>query len=796
MILNLKKKNLSIAEKLAVILILACAVIPVSSQTPKPKAPLMGWASWNQYGVNINDSIIRAQADAMVSSGLADAGFKYINIDDGFFNNRNADGSLRINTVKFPYGMKALADYIHSKGLKAGFYSEAGANTCGSIWSSQPGGVGAGLYNHDQQDCDSIFKSWGYDFLKVDFCGGQEQKLDEQTRYTQIKTAIDNTGRTNVNYNVCRWQFPGVWVISLADSWRMSGDINLSPGSVPKWSEIIRIIDQNTFLAPYACAGHYNDMDMLEVGRGLTAEEDKSHFSMWCILSSPLVLGCNLAAMTQQTKDILANTEVIAVSQDTTGLQAKRIWDNGSGLQVWAKNLNGKRSNVFAVVLFNRNTTAAPISVKWKDLNIAGGAYIRDLWSHADMGYKDSMYTATVPAHGVVMLKVTGNGTVLKEVFEAEYAWINNFNLTQNSVVVADQGRAVTDATCSGRAKAGWLGNRADNYIEFREVYADSAGRYPLSVYYQSGENRNMSVTVNGTDTLLSNLNSGGWSTIATKTISVNLNKGYNIIRMSNATGWMPDIDKIKLDLKLKPSMATVINGSDSVCTGATGIKYDVASIAGATSYIWTLPAGVTGSNTARSITVNFDSTAISDTIRVRGVNQYGYGEESALKITMKNNPVRPLISLVDDILQSDAAIGNQWYINSSIIKDSINSTLTPKATGNYYVITTLDGCASQPSNIISYVYVGINDVKNTKGINFFPNPTTGILTISLKNKFDSDYSVDIYDTAGNVLTALMKNKSEKEITVDLSNLTDGVYILRVINAKKCYRVKVNKISY
>ena len=522
--------------------------LSVFSQTAK--TPLMGWSSWNNYGHNINDSIIKAQADAMVSSGLADLGFKYINIDDGFFDGRNADGSLRINATKFPYGMKTLADYIHSKGLKAGFYSEAGANTCGSIWGAQTGGVGGGLYNYDQQDIDSIFKSWGFDFLKVDFCGGQQQGLDEETRYTQIKKAINNTGRTDINFNVCRWQFPGAWVCSVADSWRMSGDINLTPGSIPSWNEILKIIDQNTFLAAYASPGHYNDMDMLEVGRGLSFEEDKSHFSMWCILSSPLVLGNNLANMSEQTKSILTNPEVIAVNQDTTGLQARRIWDNGSGLQVWAKNLNGKLSNERAVVLFNRRDTAASISVKWKDLNLEGPATVRDLWERRDLGIMDSMFTAEIPSHGVVMLKVVGKQNKLQQVFEAEYAWINTFNLTKNSKILPNQGRAVVDTLCSGHAKVAWLGNCADNYIEFRDVYVYSDGKYKLSISYISGENRNITLSVNGIDRVLKKLNSGDWKTIGNKTITVKLNKGYNTIRLSNANGWMPDVDKIQLKVK------------------------------------------------------------------------------------------------------------------------------------------------------------------------------------------------------------------------------------------------------
>jgi len=511
----------------------------------------MGWASWNNYRVNISDSIIKRQTDAMVSSGLAAAGYKYINIDDGFFNGRHADGSLRIDSIKFPNGMKTVADYIHSKGLKAGFYSEAGANTCGSIWDAQKGGIGVGLFNHEQQDIDSIFKNWGYDFLKVDYCGGQVQKLDEKTRYTAIKNAIDNTGRTDINFNVCRWQFPGVWVTSVADSWRISGDID------PSWGSVTSIIDLNTFLAAYSSPGHYNDMDMLEVGMGMTAEEDKSHFSMWCMMSAPLALGNDLTTITQQTKAILTNAEVIAVDQDTTGLQAHLISDNGAGLQIWVKNLNGKQSKERAVVLFNRKATAASMSVKWKDINLSGPATVRNLWSHTDLGSMDSMYTVTVPSHGVIMLKVVGKQCKLQEVFEGEYAWINNFNLTQNSVVIANQGRAVTDAKCSGRAKASWLGNRDDNFIEFRDIYASEAGYYYLTIYYISGENRSATLSVNGIDTVLTNLNSGGWAAISHTTCSIKLNKNYNTVRFSNATGYLPDLDKIQVSKDMPDTIST-----------------------------------------------------------------------------------------------------------------------------------------------------------------------------------------------------------------------------------------------
>jgi len=538
-----KKRIFKITIKL--VLVIYCVLIStnLSSQKTILKTPLMGWASWNNFGVKISESIIKGQVDGMVSSGLIVYGYNYINIDDGFFDGRYDDGTLRVDSVKFPHGMKALADYIHSKGLKAGIYSEAGLNTCGSVYNNQAGGVGAGMLHHEQQDIDLFFKTWGYDFLKVDFCSGKEQFLDEKTLYSAIKAAIDNTGRTDISYNICRWQFPGTWVTTLANSWRISEDITAS------WQSVLNAIDKNAYLSPFVSQGHFNDMDMLEIGRGLTSEEDKSYFSMWCILSSPLILGNDLTNITRHTKEILTNSEVIEVDQDTTGVQAHLIYENDAGLQIWTKNLHGKQSKERAVVLFNRSSKTATMALKWKDLHLTGTVSFRDLWLHKDTVSKDSMFTTTVPSHGVVMLKILGSHSVLQEVFEAEYAWINNFNLTQNSVILADQGRVVKDTTCSGNAKVSSLGKSADNYIEFRDIYSNNSGSYHLTISYLSGENRSAVLSINGKDTILTNLNSGSSEIVKNNTVPVELNKGYNTIRISNMTERLPDIDKIQLNL-------------------------------------------------------------------------------------------------------------------------------------------------------------------------------------------------------------------------------------------------------
>jgi len=541
--------------KLFIVILIICFFAANASLNAagKPKStsnnlPLMGWASWNQFGVKIDENLIKKQADAMVSSGLAAAGFQYLNIDDGFFNGRNANGILRIDSLKFPQGMKYLADYMHAKGLKAGFYTEAGENTCGSQYSDQPGGVGGGLFNHDQQDINLFFNIWGFDFLKVDYCGGLKQKLDEKTRYTEIRKAIDNTGRTNINYNVCRWQFPGTWVSTVANSWRMSHDINFVPGSKPRWKSIVSIINLNKYLAPYASPGHFNDMDMLEVGRGMTIDEDKSHFGMWCMLLSPLVLGLDMTKIREETKAILTNPEVIALNQDPYGIQAQLLAEKDS-VQIWTKHLNGLQSKEFAIAFLNLKAKATPVSIKWKELNIVGSAKVRDLWSRTDLGAMDSAFTATVPGHGISLIKVTAQKTRLKEIFEAEYAWMNNFNLTHNSELVPDQARPISDASCGGKAKVVLIGNNAENFIEFRDVYANKTGNYTLLLYYLSGENRSATIAVNGIEQSLNNLNSGGKQTVAKKSITVALHKGYNVIRISNSTGVAPDIDKIEINL-------------------------------------------------------------------------------------------------------------------------------------------------------------------------------------------------------------------------------------------------------
>lgn len=363
----------------------------------------MGWSSWNHFHVNIDEDIIKAQADFMVSTGMKEAGYTYVNIDDGFFGGRDATGNLLPHPTRFPNGMKVVSDYIHSKGLKAGIYSDAGINTCASYWDKDTIGSGMGLHGHEARDLTLMLKDWNYDFIKVDWCGGDWLGLDEQTSYTKIINLVRKI-RPDVVFNICRWQFPGTWAVPMADSWRISGDI------ANTFESVMHIVDLNADLWKYSSPGHVNDMDMLQVGRGMSYEEDKTHFSMWCMMNSPLLAGNDLRDMSKETIGILTNTELIALNQDPLVYQARRMSEKGN-LEIWAKPLISTMSGQIAVTLLNRTRQEAKISFEPDSLGLvsAKGYTMRDLWAKKDFAKSDrKKVSIVVPAHGVVVLKLEG----------------------------------------------------------------------------------------------------------------------------------------------------------------------------------------------------------------------------------------------------------------------------------------------------------------------------------------------------------------------------------------------------
>lgn len=521
--------------------------------------PTMGWSSWNTYGVNINDELIRRQADAMVSTGLSSVGFDHINIDDGFFGGRNTEtGELIVHPTRFPDGLKVVADYIHSKGLKAGIYSDAGANTCGNMYNGDKLSVNVGLYNYDQRDADFYFKDCGFDFIKVDFCGGdapqntQHLALDPQERYTAICNAIKATGRDDVRLNVCRWDYPGTWVHDVAFSWRTTRDI------WDGWESVKGILAENLYMSAYCYDGHFNDMDMLEVGRSMTTEEDKTHFGMWCIMNSPLLIGCDLTTIGSTALNLLKNRELVALNQDSLCQQAYVVGlSNGCYILVKdVKTLNGTKR---AFAIYNPNDLAKKATVQFSDLCLGGTVAIRDLFAQSDLGNYTDQFSVTVPSHGTRIYMADATVRTERIRYEAETAYISDYQeLTNNQA--AQTGIYEYADYCSCGLKAGWLGTSGQNDLQWRNVFSGEGGEYQLTIAYISGENRNISVSVNGVDVHNVNVNSGGWSTVAKKTVSVQLQKGDNVIRLSNASGWMPDIDYIDVSPVAVQSIQPVLD--------------------------------------------------------------------------------------------------------------------------------------------------------------------------------------------------------------------------------------------
>ena len=384
--------------------------------------PPMGWNSWNCFAGAVSDEKVRAAADAMVSSGLINHGWTYINIDDCWEvrgkepaeNRRAPDGHILTNK-KFP-DMKALADYIHSKGLRAGLYSSPGPETCGGFTAS---------YQFEEADAHQ-YAQWGFDYLKYDWCSYGEiakqiekepnppTKLQiEQHPYAVMADALHKQNR-DILFSFCQYGDGNVWEWGEklgGNSWRTTGDI------IDTWSRMSGIGFSQNGHEKFAGPGHWNDPDMLVVGMvgwgpslhpsKLTPNEQYTHISLWSLLSSPLLIGCDMTQMDDFTVGLLTNDEVIAVNQDPLGQPAGRVTQTPEGYEVWARDLEDGSK---AVGLFNRSELAALVTVKWADLNLTGGQQVRDLWRQKDLGFQQSAFTATVPRHGVVLIKVSPPG--------------------------------------------------------------------------------------------------------------------------------------------------------------------------------------------------------------------------------------------------------------------------------------------------------------------------------------------------------------------------------------------------
>jgi alpha-galactosidase len=352
------------------------------------RTPPMGWNSWNKFAGRVTAEDVRGMAGAMASNGMKDAGYLYVNIDDTWEGERDAQGNIQTNQ-KFP-DMKALADYVHGKGLKLGIYSSPGPNTCAGY---------EGTYGHEEQDART-YAAWGIDYLKYDWCGARNLYSDEEMQavYQKMGDALRASGRPIV-YSLCQYGRADVWKWGPevgGNLWRTTGDISDS------WASMSRIGFGQNDLAPYASPGHFNDPDMLEIGNGgMSEEEYRTHMSLWSILAAPLLAGNDLRTMTPAIAAILTNREVIAIDQDPAGHQGHRA-SGSEEREIWIRPLADGST---AVALFNRSAAEAKMAVKWADLGLGAQPHARDLWRHQDVA-AGTEYTASVPAHGVALLRV------------------------------------------------------------------------------------------------------------------------------------------------------------------------------------------------------------------------------------------------------------------------------------------------------------------------------------------------------------------------------------------------------
>jgi len=372
------------------------------------KTPPMGWNSWNKIGTGVNEKLIREAAEAMVKSGMKDAGYEYINIDDYWQGKRDSLGFIHPDPERFPSGMKALGDYIHSLGLKFGIYSDAGWNTCGGKPASR---------GHEYQDAITYAK-WGVDYLKYDWCN--TEFLNPEGAYLTMNKALYSAGRPVV-FSICEWgnSAPWRWAKDIGNLWRTTTDISPVFDSVVNhgtWHSfgVMQIVDRQDSIRQYAGPGHWNDPDMLEVGNGMSFNEDQAHFSLWCMLAAPLIAGNDLFNMSKETKEILTNKEAIAVDQDSLGIEGFK-YSLKDGIEIWLKPLE---KGDWAICFLNRGLKVMPVTFSWKKHKIfdsfskrgidfqKDNYIVRDLWLHKEIGTTKNSFATKLQPHEVALMRL------------------------------------------------------------------------------------------------------------------------------------------------------------------------------------------------------------------------------------------------------------------------------------------------------------------------------------------------------------------------------------------------------
>ncbi len=530
--------------------------------------PPLGWNSWNVFHENINEKQIQEIADAMVESGLKDAGYIYLNLDDNWMDTkRDAQGNLQNNPKTFPSGMKAIADYVHAKGLKFGLYGDRGKRTChhyNSKWDSQSGSNG-----HEEQDAKKLAE-WGVDYWKYDNCDSDPNTQEKD--YTAMSKALRNSGR-DIVFSICMWEYKD-WMPKIANLWRTTFDIGPEWISSSWYRGVYEIIDANNKYWQIAKPGHWNDPDMLEVGnRGLSYEEQRSQMTMWSIMAAPIMISSDVRSMSNETKELYLNKDMIAINQDSLGVQGHRISDK-QGKQVWTKPL---KNGDIAVALLNNNNSTQTVECDFKDIGIEGEVEVRDAWKKKDLG-PVSHVSIELPAHGSALLRLVlkpvprapfkGEALAIPGKIEMEDFDINGVgqgNTTYNETDAEDHG-ATSNGGKSYREGTGVdIYKKADGYIvgfnqagEWLEytVKVAATGTYTMNASVASANNTSsFKLSMDGKDITeeiaVPQATSGedNYDEYNTVEAKVDLTEGEHILRFTVTGDWM-DIDYIDFSNK------------------------------------------------------------------------------------------------------------------------------------------------------------------------------------------------------------------------------------------------------
>ena len=525
--------------------------------------PPLGWNSWNVFHENINEKQIQEIADAMVNSGLKDAGYIYLNLDDNWMDTkRDAQGNLQNNPKTFPSGMKAIADYVHAKGLKFGLYGDRGKRTChhyNSNWQSESGSNG-----HEEQDAKKLAE-WGVDYWKYDNCDSDPRTQEKD--YTAMSNALRNSGR-DIVFSICMWEYKD-WMPKIANLWRTTFDIGPEWISTSWYRGVYEIIDANDKYWQIAKPGHWNDPDMLEVGnRGLSYEEQRSQMTMWSIMAAPIMISSDVRNMSNETKELYLNKDMIAINQDSLGVQGHRVSDK-QGKQVWTKPL---KNGDLAVALLNNNSSTQTVECNFADIGVEGEVEVRDAWKKKDLGAL-SHVSVELPAHGSALLRLVvkpvprglfkGEAFAIPGKIEMEDFDINGLgqgNTTYNENDAEDHGageggtsyRPGTGVDIYKKANGYIVGyNQAGEWLEYT-VKVASTGTYTMNASVASANNTSsFKLSMDGKDitdeiavpqATTGEDNYDEYNTVEAK---VSLTEGEHILRFTVTGDWM-DIDWIE----------------------------------------------------------------------------------------------------------------------------------------------------------------------------------------------------------------------------------------------------------